>query len=100
VCGALFNNVVSSISGFDNRWEDAEHGDGWVHLPWVLDTPTSALPSKVGMQYCYHHSLTQISSYSFKRLSVNNSCLRYWKFRSINAGPILCGRVLGFAGIV
>jgi hypothetical protein len=28
VCGALFNNVVSSISGFDNRWEDAEHGDG------------------------------------------------------------------------
>jgi hypothetical protein len=28
VCEALFNNVVGSISGFDNRWEDAEHGDG------------------------------------------------------------------------
>jgi hypothetical protein len=28
VCGALFNNVVGSISGFDNRWEDAEHRDG------------------------------------------------------------------------
>jgi len=47
VCGALFNNVVGSISGFDNRWEDAEHGDGRVHLPRVLDTPTSVLPSKV-----------------------------------------------------
>jgi len=57
---ATFNNVVGSISGFDNRWEDADHGDGRVHLPRVLDTPTFALPSKVSMRYHHYHSLTHL----------------------------------------